>query len=150
MPVGNTSQPALGAQFGYTYDSIGNRTSTTVNGRSANYTANTLNQYTSRDVPGAIDVRGEAATTATVTVNQQPTARQGKTFYKAHPVANTDEPFAGWDCYCCKRPSGYARARTWAHGWLAYQRPVYNAGGFAEPTRQSRSAEFDECYGDYS
>jgi hypothetical protein len=52
--------PVAGQQFGYAFDDIGNRTSTLAGGdenganlRSANYTADRLNRYTSRDVPGA-------------------------------------------------------------------------------------------------
>ncbi len=78
-----------GQQFGYAFDDIGNRTSTAVGGdqwdanlRYANYSANTLNQYTSRTVPGAADVIGVATNTATVTVNNQPTFRKG-TYYRA-------------------------------------------------------------------
>src|SRR5438552_2747556 len=57
--------PVAGQQFEYSFDDIGNRTSTKAGGnengtglRTAAYTANDLNQYTSRDVPGAIDVLG--------------------------------------------------------------------------------------------
>jgi YD repeat-containing protein len=52
--------PVAGEQFGYIFDSIGNRQSTTAGGdqsglnlRSASYSANNLNQYTSRTVPNA-------------------------------------------------------------------------------------------------
>src|SRR2546422_3437657 len=55
--------PVAGQQFEYTYDDIGNRTSTKQGGdergaglRAATYSVNSLNQYTSRDVPGAADV----------------------------------------------------------------------------------------------
>ncbi len=58
------------------YDPIGNRTSATDYDEQGNpllstYTANALNQYTSRTVPGYAAVRGEAATNATVTVNER-------------------------------------------------------------------------------
>ena len=53
--------PVAGRQFEYGFDDIGNRTSTKAGGdssgaglRSASYTANNLNQYTSRDIPGAV------------------------------------------------------------------------------------------------
>jgi RHS repeat-associated protein len=81
--------PVAGEQFGYTFDDIGNRTATQAGGdasglnlRSASYSANTLNQYTSRTVPAAVDILGDATNTATVTVNNQPTYRNG-TFYRA-------------------------------------------------------------------
>jgi len=38
------------------------------NKRYQNYTANLLNQYTTRTVPGYVDILGAAATNATVTV----------------------------------------------------------------------------------
>jgi RHS repeat-associated protein len=51
-----------GQQFEYAHDSIGNRTQAKAGGdqsgtglRSANYSANALNQYTQRDVPGVAD-----------------------------------------------------------------------------------------------
>ena len=67
--------PVAGQGFGYAFDDIGNRLSTKAGGdetgsnlRSASYSANKLNQYTSRDVPGAVDVMGLALATETVTV----------------------------------------------------------------------------------
>jgi RHS repeat-associated protein len=67
--------PVAGQQFTYNFDDIGNRQSTASGGdasgdnlRSANYTANNLNQYTSRDVPGYMDVLGGANSNATVTL----------------------------------------------------------------------------------
>ena len=57
--------------------------------RLASYTANNLNQYTSRTVPGAVDIIGSATNTATVTVNDQATYRKGN-FYRAQlPLNNT-------------------------------------------------------------
>ncbi|MDP1580317.1 MAG: RHS repeat-associated core domain-containing protein, partial [Candidatus Didemnitutus sp.] len=58
-----------GYLFGYGHDAIGNRTGTEVNGRTAAYTANLLNQYEQRAVPGAIDVRGAAPTNVQILVN---------------------------------------------------------------------------------
>ncbi|MCI0540091.1 MAG: hypothetical protein L0Z50_33210 [Verrucomicrobiales bacterium] len=59
--------PVAGQQFEYGFHDIGNRTSTKVGGdaaganlRSATHTANNLNQYTSRTVPGAVDILGLA------------------------------------------------------------------------------------------
>ena len=66
------------------FDDIGNRTATKAGGdqyggnlRNASYTPNSLNQYTSRTVPGYLDIIGSAATNATVTVNQKATYRKG-------------------------------------------------------------------------
>ena len=57
---------AGGEQFEYNYDDIGNRTSTKAGGdaagnnlRVANYANNSVNQYTSRDVPGSIWMVGD-------------------------------------------------------------------------------------------
>src|SRR6266567_2529398 len=51
--------PVAGQQFEYGFDDIGNRTSASAGGdnvgqslRPASYSANNLNQYSSRDVPG--------------------------------------------------------------------------------------------------
>jgi RHS repeat-associated protein len=54
-----------GQQFEYTFDSIGNRTQAKMGGKSsganlrvANYSSNSLNEYTSRGSPGGIDIMG--------------------------------------------------------------------------------------------
>ena len=65
-----------GQQFGYAYDTIGNRTSVSTNGRQSTYTSNALNQYGQRTVPGAVDVVGTAEPDAVVALNGQPTVRQ--------------------------------------------------------------------------
>jgi len=78
-----------GQQFGYNFDNIGNRTSAIVNSQNATYTANSLNQYTQRTVPGAVDVMGTAKPDATVTVNDQPVTRKGDYFYKQLSVTNS-------------------------------------------------------------
>ncbi len=88
--------PVPGEQFGYAFDNIGNRTSTTEGGdqygnnlRTSTDGANLNNQYTNRTVSGAMDILGSAVTNATVTVNNQPTYRNG-TFYEATlALANT-------------------------------------------------------------
>ena len=43
-----------------------------------NYSASRLNQYTQRTVPGYATLRGEAATNATITVNERPVWRIGQ------------------------------------------------------------------------
>ncbi len=91
--------PVAGQQFGYNFDSIGNRTSTQAGGDqwganllSASYSANTLNQYTSRSVPGALDILGAATNMATVTVNNYPASRKGSYYRAEIPVANGSGP----------------------------------------------------------
>ncbi len=83
----NDWTPVAGQQLEYGFDDIGNRTSTKAGGdaggaglRAANYSANSLNQYTTRDVPGAADVLGVAHASATVTVNGQSPYRRGEYF----------------------------------------------------------------------
>jgi len=85
-----------GQQFSYGYDSIGNRTSAKSGGdanglglRTFSYTANSLNQYTQRTVPGTFDVIGTAESNATVTVNNSSTFRRGTYFWKELAVTNT-------------------------------------------------------------
>jgi RHS repeat-associated protein len=84
-----------GQQFGYAFDDIGNRTGTSVGGdqwganlRYASYEADNLNQYTSRSVPGAVDIIGVATNTATVTVNNQPTSRKAAYYRAQLPLNN--------------------------------------------------------------
>jgi RHS repeat-associated protein len=86
-----------GQQFGYAFDDIGNRTQTKAGGdtnganlRVAAYNANTLNQYTSRDFPGAVDVMGLSFATNTVTVNNQSVYRNGQYFREQLSVNNTN------------------------------------------------------------
>lgn len=78
-----------GRDLAFTYDDIGNRKTTTSNGHFASYTSNLLNQYPQRDVPGFVDVTGSALPGASVTVVQQPAARQGTSFYRGLAVTNT-------------------------------------------------------------
>jgi RHS repeat-associated protein len=85
-----------GQQFEYSYDSIGNRTSTKVGGdedgnnlRSASYVTSLLNLTTNRTIPGAIDVMGVASAGATVTANGQATYRKGEYFRKELSVSNS-------------------------------------------------------------
>jgi RHS repeat-associated protein len=68
--------PYAGQQFGYGFDTIGNRLSTMAGGdsnglnlRLASYTNNALNQTVSRGVPGYVDVMGLTLATNTVQVN---------------------------------------------------------------------------------
>jgi RHS repeat-associated protein len=83
--------PVAGQQFGYDFDDIGNRQTTQSGGWSSISTnsINSLNQYTQRTVPGNLDVLGTAEAAATVTVNNQPTVRQGEYFQKTLPFDNS-------------------------------------------------------------
>jgi RHS repeat-associated protein len=91
--------PVPGQQFEYAFDDIGNRTGTKAGGdanganlRNADYSANLLNQYTSRTVPGVVDVMGVGFATNTVTVNSQATYRKGEYFRKEVSVSNSSVP----------------------------------------------------------
>ena len=85
-----------GQQFGYAFDTIGNRTQTQTGGdqngrnlRVANYTANDLNQITSRDVPGYVEVQGVSFATNQVAVNGNTNSyRKGEYFRQEVGVAN--------------------------------------------------------------
>jgi RHS repeat-associated protein len=88
----NDGSAVNGEQFGYAFDNIGNRTGMNTNGRTATYVRNSLNQYTSRAVPGAVDVIGTASADAKVTVNNQSTLRKGEFFYKALSLNNSSAP----------------------------------------------------------
>ena len=98
--------PMAGQSFEYTFDDIGKRTSATRQTspgaspnfvqapphRLAGYGVNALNQTTGRTVPGFVDVLGDAAPNATVTVNGQATVRNGGYFYAEVPVNNAGAP----------------------------------------------------------
>ncbi len=85
-----------GFSFDYAYDPIGNRKTSAIYDETGTkhettYTANSLNQYTQRTVPGNAQVYGEVLTNATVAVNNNPTYRHGVYFYGgdyAHNSAN--------------------------------------------------------------
>ena len=88
-----------GQQFGYTFDTIGNRTqtmsggdSTGANLRTANYYANNLNQLTNRVVPAYVDVKGVSIGTNVVTVNGQTAYRKGEYFRQELPANNSSSP----------------------------------------------------------
>ena len=85
---------ALGLDYAWTYDDIGNRKTATTNGAFAAYVPNPLNQYAQRTVPGVVDLRGAASAGATVSVAvdngpPQATTRQGGTFYKQLALDNS-------------------------------------------------------------
>jgi RHS repeat-associated protein len=68
--------PVAGEQFGYAFDTIGNRMQTQTGGdtnglnlRVASYTVNNLNQILQRDIPGTNDIVGAARVGTNVTVN---------------------------------------------------------------------------------
>ena len=91
--------PVAGQQFEYGFDDIGNRTFAASGGnewgtglREERYTANALNQYTQRTVPGSVDVLGAATNLATVTVNLQRTYRKGEYFRANVPTDNSGGP----------------------------------------------------------
>lgn len=88
--------PALGGSFSWSFDDIGNRRSAAVNGQTATYAANALNQYGQRTVPGVIELVGMAAADATVTfqvtpglVTPQPVMRDGLEFRAQTAVDNS-------------------------------------------------------------
>jgi RHS repeat-associated protein len=95
------SSPVAGQQFGYSFDTIGNRLSTSSGGdnsgqnlRTANYTNNTLNQIVGRDVPGFVDVLGSANANANIlswvdTSSFAQPERKGSYFRAELPVNNS-------------------------------------------------------------
>lgn len=92
----STDTPINGLDYAWTYDDIGNRKTSVTNGKTATFTPNLLNQYEQRSVPGAIDVLGEAAMNATVTLQTpassgsvQSVTRQSGLFYKQLTVDNS-------------------------------------------------------------
>ena len=86
-----------GQQYEYDYDPIGNRRSAKAGGNTNGsglqttvYKANALNQYEQQTLPGVVDLVGSAETAAVVTVNLEPTTRQGAYWHKALALANRD------------------------------------------------------------
>ena len=89
--LGGTSTVLTGRDDAYAFDHIGNRATTTHNGSTATYTANSLNQYSQRTTPGVIDVAGLAPASATVSVNTSTAGitRHGDYYFKNYGVTNT-------------------------------------------------------------
>ena len=93
----DTSRPLHGRNRAYAYDSIGNRTSSSTpipnssfpTPDSTHYTANGLNQYTSRTVPGTVPVTGDAPLDIDVYVNGAPADRQGPHWHAPVTAGNT-------------------------------------------------------------
>ncbi|MEI6807911.1 MAG: RHS repeat-associated core domain-containing protein [bacterium] len=94
--------PVGGAQFGYAFDTIGNRL-TAQEGDAPNatstYSPNNLNQYSQRTVPAVIDVTGTASNGATVVVRLDTNTaslanRHGDYFWKAVGVDNSANVFS--------------------------------------------------------
>ncbi len=73
-------------------DDIGNRKEVIRGGTAASpsvYSANLLNQYTQRTVPGEAWIQGEANTNASVQVNDQAADRHNKFVSKKLTLTNT-------------------------------------------------------------
>ena len=86
--------PVRGFDEDFSYDPIGNRIATTNYTETgaavvSEYSANSLNQYTSRTVPGVAAVRGFADANATVTVNENPAYRLGEYFFGSDEFDNS-------------------------------------------------------------
>ena len=79
----------LGQQFDYGFDDIGNRRYAALNGQPQQLGMNLMNQLTQRTLPGVAVAAGRAAANATVTVNHQPTLRQGDVFHYEAGVNNS-------------------------------------------------------------
>ncbi len=83
----NTAVP--GWSHAYTFDEIGNRKTTTINGRLSTYAPNALNQFDERTVPRAFDVIGKASASATVTADGNATSRLDEYFHRQITTTDT-------------------------------------------------------------
>ncbi|MDD2764144.1 MAG: hypothetical protein PHE83_09255 [Opitutaceae bacterium] len=116
--LSDTTQPVTGRQYAYGFDHIGNRASSSVDGRGVTYTANNLNQYTQRTTPGYLDVAGLAPSNATVTVNSQSPTRQGDYYFKSFTFGTM--PL--WQSFAISSNLGGSETR---YGFLAANPEVY-------------------------
>jgi RHS repeat-associated protein len=163
--------PVAGEQFEYAHDDIGNRRvaraggdSAGANLRVANYAPNNLNEYTSRDVPGAVDVMGLELATNTVTVNSLAPYRKGEFYRKEITVANSSVPV--WQSISVAAPNettvtgnvfvpktqenftydfdgNLATDGRWNYSWDAENRLVSLVANSAVGPQQSMKFEYD-------
>jgi len=92
----SSGTPVAGQQYEYLFDTIGNRMTTKQGGdsyggglRSSTSSVNLLNQYSQRTVPNAVDVLGNANSSATVSINGQRAYRNGDYFRKELAIDNS-------------------------------------------------------------
>ncbi|MBI5425305.1 MAG: RHS repeat-associated core domain-containing protein [Opitutae bacterium] len=84
------SQPVGQRDYGFSFDNIGNRISSSVDSHATGYTSSPLNQIATRSPHGSVAVTGLAPAAATVSVNGSATgvARQGEYFSTAFCANN--------------------------------------------------------------
>ncbi|MFZ2655398.1 MAG: hypothetical protein WAX69_10770, partial [Victivallales bacterium] len=70
--VKRSAEGTIQQKFGYAFDSIGNRTKSSVGvpARDSFYFPNSLNQYTQRTVPGVVEISGEADASAKIAIQR--------------------------------------------------------------------------------
>jgi RHS repeat-associated protein len=164
--------PVPGQQNEYTFDDIGNRSSAKFGGdasganlRSASYTANRLNQYSSRTVPGGFDVVGIAPASTSVTVNGSAADyRRGEYFQEPISVSNGSVPVwqsvsvttggggsASGNVWTPKTPENYGydldgnttSDGRWTYTWDAENRLVRLVANTAVGPQQRIDLEYD-------
>ena len=163
--------PVPGQQFEYAHDEIGNRRTAKAGGdenganlRSASYTPNNLNQYTSREVPGPVDVLGLAmGDNSSLTVNSAAPWRKGEYFRKEVSVANssvavwqaiavaaTGETTVNGNVFVPKTPENYTydddgnltQDGRWDYTWDAENRLVKLVSKSGAPSGSEKSVDF--------
>lgn len=108
--VTSTSQPLPGRRYEYGYDNIGNRqwaNRTGVTGLRDDYTANSLNQYVTRE-NNTVSISGTADASAVVAVNGRnvTAGRQGKFWSDEVTVSNVLNAWRGPISVYATKPSG--------------------------------------------
>lgn len=108
--VNSTSQPLPGRRYEYGYDNIGNRqwaNRTGVTGLRDDYTANSLNQYVTRE-NNTVSISGTADASAVVAVNGRnvTAGRQGKFWSDEVTVSNVLNAWRGPISVYATKPSG--------------------------------------------
>jgi len=88
--LSSPTTPVIGRGFAYAYDPIGNRITSAVDSQQVTYTSNSLNEITSRVVPGYYPASGLAPIGATVTLNGSaiPSGQINGQYYLQNVTAN--------------------------------------------------------------
>jgi RHS repeat-associated protein len=163
-----------GQQFGYAFDTIGNRTATQAGGdqnganlRQASYASGLRNELTCRTVPGAVDVMGMTLATNTVKVNgsnayqrmdyfreQITTNNTNAALWVAIQVTAPGQPTNSGSVFVAQTPEGLSydadgdltQDGRWVYAWDGEHRLFYMTSMYNAPLASQYVLNFQYDY----